>query len=44
MLTKVDLSIAVRRQVPVLLNKIVTTPAFVTGRLTASNLHVLKNC
>jgi hypothetical protein len=44
MLTKIDLSAAIRRQVFVLLDKIVKTPMFVTGRLTNSNLYVLKNC
>ncbi|CAF1058741.1 unnamed protein product [Adineta steineri] len=38
MLMKIDLSAAIRRQVPILLDKIVKTPMFVTGRLSTSNL------
>jgi hypothetical protein len=35
MLMKIDLAAAVRRQVPELLNKMLPTPVFITGRLTA---------
>jgi hypothetical protein len=31
-LSKVDLAAGIRRQVPQLLNKIVSTPVFITGR------------
>ncbi|CAF1538951.1 unnamed protein product [Adineta steineri] len=39
MLTKIDLSAAIRRQVPILLDKIVKTPMFVTGKLPTPNLY-----
>jgi hypothetical protein len=32
MLLKINLSAAIRRQTPILLNKIVSSPAFVTGK------------
>jgi hypothetical protein len=40
MLMKIDLSAAVRRQIPVLLDKMLETPMFITGRLKDEYINI----
>ena len=42
MLMKIDLSAAVRRQIPILLEKVLETPMFITGRLKTEYIDTNK--
>ena len=42
MLMKIDLSAAVRRQIPILLEKVLETPMFITGRLKNEYIDINK--